>query len=98
MSDFETIDSLALENVNGGALPIKPLIKLGEKGVELAKDGYKLAKPYLKKAYDGLNLAGNIATVGNAIHDGWNYMFGSKDHAPQPQAPQAPQPQAQGSH
>lgn len=92
MSDFETIDSTALESVNGGALPIKPIIKLGEKGIHAAKEVYNdLAKPLLKKAYDGLNIAGNIATVGNAIHDGWNYMFGPK----QP-APQAPQPQPQG--
>jgi hypothetical protein len=98
MSDFETIDSTALELVNGGAIPLKPIIKGVEKGAELVEKGYKAAKPYVKKAIDGLNIVGNLTTVGNAIHDGWNYMFGSHDAPPKPEAPKAPQPQAQGSN
>lgn len=90
MSDFETIDSTSLELVNGGALPIKPIIKGVEKGAELVEKGYKAAKPYVKKAYDALNIGATIGTAGQLIHDGWNYMFGGK--------PQQPAPQAQGGH
>jgi hypothetical protein len=94
MSDFETIDSTALELVNGGALPIKPIITAAEKGVELAEKGYKAVKPYVKKAYDALNIGTTIGTAGQLIHDGWNYMFGPKQPPQQP----APAPQAQGGH
>jgi hypothetical protein len=34
MNDFETIDSTYLEDVTGGALPIKPIIKGVEKGAD----------------------------------------------------------------
>jgi hypothetical protein len=85
MNDFETIDSTALEAVNGGALPIKPIIKGVEKGAELVKDGYKAAKPYVKKAYDWLGIGTTIGTAGELAHEGWNYLFGHKQPAPQTQ-------------
>jgi hypothetical protein len=85
MTDFETIDSTALENVNGGALPIKPIIKGVEKGAELVKDGYKAVKPYVKKAYDWLGIGTTIGTAGELAHEGWNYLFGHKQQPQQPQ-------------
>jgi hypothetical protein len=84
MNDFETIDSTALEAVNGGALPIKPIIKGVEKGAELVKDGYNAVKPYAKKAYDWLGIGTTIATAGELAHEGWNYLFGHKPQQPQP--------------
>ena len=83
MTDFQTIDSKKLEVVSGGALPIKPIIKGVEKGAHLVKEGYEAAKPYAKKAWDGINFVGTASAVGETVHQGWNYFFG---HKQQPQS------------
>jgi hypothetical protein len=92
MSQFPTIDATNLEAVTGGGLPIKPIIN----GVKAA---YEVAKPWASKIGTGLNITGNVAMAGQAIHDTWSSLFGSKDQAaPQPTTPApAAQPQAGGS-
>lgn len=78
MSDFQTIDSIQLETVNGGAIPIKPIIRGVEKGAELVKDGYQAVKPYAGKVWKGIEYVGTGAAAVDAAHGVYNYFFGPK--------------------
>ena len=78
MNDFQTIDSTNLEGVTGGALPIKPIINGAKEVVKYGEKAYEAVKPIAKKVWDGVNVVGTVGAAGEAIHQGWNYLFGKK--------------------
>lgn len=69
MQQLQTIEPNQLDNVTGGGIPIKPIVKGAEKA-------WEVAKPYAQKLGKAIDIGGTISGGVDLAKQGWDWVTG----------------------